>query len=55
MSKKEKEHNQKEEKQIYKPLVVPYNFPEHGITIEAASIEEATKKLKLALNNQDND
>lgn len=35
-------------KDIEQPVqkLVEYNFPEHGLTVEATSLEEAKKKLK---------
>ena len=30
--------------------VVEFNFPEHGITVEAANLEEAQEKLKKLIN-----
>jgi len=30
--------------------LIEFNFPEHGITVEAATLEEATAKLKKLIN-----
>lgn len=32
------------------PNLVEYNFPEHGVTIKAVSLEEAQEKLKKLIS-----
>jgi hypothetical protein len=33
-----------------KKKLVEFNFPEHGITVDAADLEEATEKLNKLIN-----
>lgn len=34
------------------PVVVKFNFPADGITVEASNLEEAVKKLEAIKNNK---
>lgn len=36
--------------EVAAPALTPYAFPEHGVTIEAVSLEEANEKLKEILD-----
>jgi hypothetical protein len=36
-----------------KQITRDYSFPEHSITVQATSTEEAEKKLKVALKEQE--
>jgi len=33
-----------------KKKLIEFNFPEHGVTVEAANLEEAQEKLKKLIN-----
>jgi hypothetical protein len=37
-------------KDVEPKKLIEFNFPEHGITVEAANLEEAQEKLKKLIN-----
>jgi len=47
-----KEAKNKLQKNEAEKAAIKYTFPDHGIVVEATSLEEANQKLKNLLNNK---
>lgn len=52
MSKDHKTTASDEQTEVAKPKTQGYFFPDYGVTVEAASIEEAEQKVKKMFNKK---